>query len=551
MKKILSLALTLILMFSLCIPAFAVVNPDYSVPTITIRGDGSDLVTADGEALWPKAIGDEEGDTEEIINAVAEVLLPHFPVGLISGNWDSYYDKFEEVMSGFFGDTALDGNGEPVSKGSKIGYLYELENKYNLTRDNKKNGKYGYLAYQYHYDFRLSPYEHMEELDNYIQSIMKTTKSKKVNLVGRCLGGGFLMCYLDYYNKKLETTGCDPYIKNVMFLAVTSNGCDALTSAFSGDMTFDAVALQRFLNEIVDTDDGSVDGILDTAYFVKELILTSYDLLREVGVVDSVVIGTIDSLYKELYAGLAPRLLKSLFGTWAGYWTAIDTEHFDKAVDLVFGKEGTENRAEYAGLVEIIQKYHDEISMRKDEILDQCEANGVYFGNYVKYGYQSYPFVEEPDALSDSLVTVKKASFGATCGSVGTPLTDEYIAGREALGYGKYISKDKLIDLSTARFKDTTWVTKNIHHDNWEVDTDVVNNFLWSTNCTPDNDDSFARFTVYNDTTKLKETMTEENCNTSQWENLESVPKSTLFTKLKALFNWLITMFKLLFNLNK
>ena len=130
-------------------------------------------------------------------------------------------------------------------------------------------------------------------------------------------------------------------------------------------------------------------------------------------------------------------------------------------------------------------------------------------------------------------------------------LTDEYIAEREALGYGKYISKDKLIDLSTARFKDTTWVTKNIHHDNWEVDTDVVNNFLWSTNCTPDNDDSFARFTVYNDTTKLKETMTEENCNTSQWENLESVPKSTLFTKLKALFNWLITMFKLLFNLNK
>ena len=551
MKRLISFVLTILLMFSLCVPAFAVVNADYSVPTITIRGDGSDIVTADEEPLWPKAIGDEEGDTEEIISAVAEVLLPYFPMGLISGNWDAYYDKFEEVMQGFFGDTALDGNGEPVSKGSKIGYLFELDNKYNMNRDNKKNGKYTYLAYQYHYDFRLSPYDHMEELDAYIQAVMKATKSDKVNLVGRCLGGGFLMCYLDYYNKKLEATGCEPYIKNVMFLAVTSNGCDALTSAFSGDMTFDAVALQRFLNEIVDPEDGNVDGILDTTYFIKDLILTSYDLFREVGVVDSVVIGTVDSLYKELYAGLAPRLLKALFGTWAGYWTAIDTEHFDKAVDLVFGEEGTESREEYAGLVSKIQKYNNEISMRKDEILDKCVENGIYFGNYVKYGYQAYPFVEEPNALSDSLVTVEKASFGATCGMVGTPLTDEYIAERTALGYGDYISKDKLIDLSTARFKDTTWVTKNIHHDNWEVDSDLVNNFLWSTNCTTSNDTSFARFTVLNDETGKKEPMTDENSGTSQWEDLESVEKSTIFTKLKAFFAWLVSMFKLLFNISK
>ena len=549
MKKLLSLSLTILLVFSLCIPAFAVVNPDYNVPTVTIRGDGSDLVTADEEPLWPKAIGDEEGDTEEIIAAVAEVLLPYFPMGLISGDWDAYYDKFEEVMLDFFGDTALDGDGNPVSVGSGIGKAFVSENNYNMTHNNKKQGRYAYLAYQYHYDFRLSPYEHVEALDNYITSVMKATGAKQVNLAGRCLGGGFLMCYLDYYNKKLETTGCEPYIKNVMFLAVTSNGCDALTSAFSGNMTFDAVALQRFLNEIVGSDSNSVGGILDTTSFVSELILTSYDLLREVGVVDSVVIGTIDSLYEELYAGLAPRLLKALFGTWAGYWTAIDVEYFDEAVDLVFGAKGTESRNEYAGLVAKIEKYHNEISLKKDEILDKCEANGIHFGNYVKYGYQAYPFVENPNALSDSLVSVEKASFGATCGSVGIPLSDEYIAERTALGYGDYISTDKSIDLSTARFKDTTWVTKNIHHDNWAVDNDIVNNFLWSTNCTTENDDAFARFTVLNDETGKKEAMTEANSGTSQWDELESVPESTIFTKLKALFNWLLSMLKLLFNI--
>ena len=551
MKRLISLALTLLLMFTLCVPAFALVNPDYNVPTILIRGDGTGIVTAEGETLWPKAIGDEEGDTNEIISAVAEVLLPYFPMGLISGNWEPYYDKFEEVMLGFFGETALDGDGNPVSVGSKIGAPYEAENKYNMKTDRKKNGRYDYLTYQYYYDFRLSPFDHMKALDEYIMAVMKTTKATQVNLVGRCLGGGFLMCYLDYYNTKVEETGCKPYIKNVMFEAVTSNGCDALTSAFSGEMNFDAVALQRFINEYIDADSNTIAGILDTAPFVNEVILTSYDLFREVGVVDSVVIGTADSLYKELYAGLTPRLLKALFGTWAGYWTSIDTEHFDKAINLVFGEEGTESRNEYAGLVEKLEKYNNQISKRADEIFDLCEAKGVHFGVYVKYGYQAYPFVENPDTISDSLVSLTKASFGATCGSVGTPLTDEYIAERTALGYGEYISNDKLVDLSTSRFKDTTWVTKNLHHETWHHESTLMNHFLWSTNCTTNNDNTVARFTVFNEETDAKEPMTDENCNTSQWEELESVPKSTIFTKLKAFFNWLAAMFKLLFSLNK
>ena len=119
MKKTIALVLTLIMTFSLALPAAAELDADYNVPTIFIRGDGTDIANAEGEIIWPVAIGDEDGDTNEIVESVAKVLLPHFPVGLITDNWDGYYEAFYQEMLKYFGDTRLDGNGKPLN-GSKI-----------------------------------------------------------------------------------------------------------------------------------------------------------------------------------------------------------------------------------------------------------------------------------------------------------------------------------------------------------------------------------------------------------------------------------------------
>ncbi len=547
MKKIIALFLALIMTFSLALPACAVFNADYNVPTILIRGDGTDIVNAEGEQIWPVAIGDEDGDTSEIIESVAKVLLPHFPNGLLADQWDGYYEAFYQEMLKYFGDTRLDGDGKPLN-GSKIAPAFENENKSNRNRNKKNNNRYDYMAYQYNYDFRLSPFDHMEELDSYIMDVMKATESKQVNLVGRCLGGGFLMCYLDYYVNKVKTTGCDPYVKNVMFQATVHNDCGPLTDSFSGNIALDSDALERFMHEYIDTDKTTVDGVLDTAAFLNDVILTSYNLLNEVGVVDIMLIEPLENLYGKLYAGLTPKLLEALMGTWAGYWSAIDTEQFDEALELVYGKEGSEKRTEYAGLVEKLIKYDEQIAQRQDEILDECEALGAHFGVLVKYGYQMYPFIESQNMIGDSMVTVESSSFGATTTNVGKTLSDEYIAEREKLGFGEYISADKQIDLSTARFKDTTYVIKNLHHDNWTPDHALINNFLWSTNLTTDKDTVYSRFMVYNDETEKLETMTEENCNVSQWGGLEDKKESTLFSKLMALFKWLRAIFEYILN---
>lgn len=546
MKKIIALALTLIMTLSLALPAAAVLDADYDVPTIFIRGDGSDIVNADGEQIWPVAIGDEDGDINEIIKSVANVLLPHFPTGLITDNWDGYYEAFYQEMLKYFGDTRLDGNGNPLN-GSKIAPAFEKDNNYNRTTDRKKDGRYDYLAYQYNYDFRLSPFDHMEALDSYIMDVKEVTGAKKVNLAGRCLGGGFLMCYLDYYINKVEETGCEPYIKNVLFDATVHNDCSPISDAFSGNITLDSDALERFLNEYIDSDKTTVDGVLDTAVLLNDVILSSYNLLNEVGVID-LALFPIENLYEKLYVGLLPKLLDALMGTWAGYWSAVDTADFDQALELVYGKEGSEKRTQYAGLVEKLIQYDEQIAQRQDEIFDKCEALGVHFGVIAKYGHQMYPFVKSQNMIADSMVSLESATFGATCANVGKTLSDEYIAERTALGYGDYISADKQVDLYTARFKDTTYVIKNLHHDNWTPDEAVIENFLWSTNLTTDKDTVYSRFMVYDDETGKLEKMTEENCNTSQWGGLENKPESTLITKLLALFKWLRAIFEYILN---
>ena len=61
----------------------------------------------------------------------------------------------------------------------------------------------------------------------------------------------------------------------------------------------------------------------------------------------------------------------------------------------------------------------------------------------------------------------------------------------------------------------------------------------------------YSRFMVYNEETGLLETMTEENCNTSQWNGVENTTESTIFSKLMALFKWLSAIFKMLTNMFK
>ncbi|MBQ7004864.1 MAG: alpha/beta fold hydrolase [Clostridia bacterium] len=554
MKKFTALFLIFTLMFSLAAPCLAVVEPIENIPVITIRGDGNDIYDASGKNIvWPVSFGDDEGDNDQLVDSIIDVIFPHLVTGLLTGNYEGYYEAFYKAILPLFDEALLDSNGSPsngtqVDPQAKATNIEEIQYKYD-KKSWHPDGFYAVGDYTFAYDWRLSPLETVIEFDKYVQDVMRITGAKKVNIHGICLGGTVVTTYLDMYLKKLEN-GSEPYIKNVMFDASVANDCLVFTDAFRGKIDLDPDGLQRFLDEFADPDENTFGALGETLPFLNELIFSTYDLLRETDVA-GLVFDEFEKFYEVIYEGLVPKLAIASYATFPGYWASVDPDYYEDAKAFVFADPAM--REEYAGLIKKLDAYYTQISSRSEEILLSAQEKGVHIGIIAKYGTHTMPFIERQDEVCDRLVSVNSTTFGATCSTTRGQLSEDYIAERVALGYGEYISADKKIDLSTATFKDTTWVIKNCSHDHWSHEKGILTSFFRSTGMTTLNDETWARFQVCDGRTNddnfdgMMYEMTEENPGEDMWEDTPTeTENSTIWTKLAALFRWLTAVFKAL-----
>ncbi|MBQ7296411.1 MAG: hypothetical protein IJW86_09515 [Clostridia bacterium] len=554
MKKLISLLLALIMVFALAAPAFAIapLNPDYEVPTILLRGDGTDIYDATGEKIvWPVSLGDEEGDKDILIDSIIDVIFPHLVTGLLTGNYEGYYEAFYQAVLPLFDEAQLDCNGD-ASNGTIIDPEKTRYNVERMTYSNIRHwdGDYRYDMddYSFYYDWRRSPLETAKELDAYITRVMQLTGAKQINLIGLCLGGCPVTAYLDLYLDKLAN-GTAPYIKNVFYDATVMNDCDAFTDAFRGKLDLNADGLKRFMDEYADKDENTFEGIGDTVPFLNEILFTTYDLLRETGVATD-VFGSFEDFYAVIAGGLVPKIAIAAHGSFPGYWASVQPEYYEEAKAFVFGEPGSEMYEEYKGLIAKNDKYFEEVGYRTREIITACQESGIHFGAVAKYGRQLFPFVESQDEIADGLVTLESASFGATTSLVGKTLSEDYIAERVALGFGDYISADKQVDLSTSFLKDTTWIIKNSSHHDWGDEEEIVNNFIWSTGLTTESEGAHPRFMLFDPATETLSELTADNKDETIWEDTPTLEEeSTIWTKLAALMRWLTTMLKFILHL--
>lgn len=567
MKKLISLVLALIMVFSLAAPASSAMVDGKKVPIILLRGDGTDIYDKTGENIvWPVSLGDE-GDKDILIDSIIDVIFPHLITGLLTGNYDGYYEAFYQAVLPLFDDAHLDGEGKPID-GTQMDPTCQRTNAskmtYNAINDGGEPDRFNMGEYTFYYDWRLSPYETAKSLDAYIQAVMQKTGSDQVNLVGLCLGGTPVLAYLDMYLDKLEN-GTKPYIKNVMFDTTVAFGCDVFTDAFRGKIDLDPDGLQRFLDQYMDPDEATFDGLGDMAVMLNEIIFTTYDLLREVTVAEQ-LFDSLEEFYDVIADGLVPKLAIASYGTFPGYWGSIDPDYYEEARDYVFGKPGSEMYDKYAVMIAEMDRFYEEVSSQKFDIIEECKANGTHFGAVAKYGYQHYPFIESQNELADGLISLKSATAGATCSLVGKTLPDDYIADRIEKGYGDWITADKQVDLSTSYFAptDTVWVIKNSIHDDFSVEERLVENFCWGTNETTASlsektiYERFMLFTLtpeeYDNDDKYADDylvpLNEDNKDETLWEDTPVGEESTIFTKLSALFRWLGAMIKFILRIS-
>lgn len=560
MKKIISVLLTLLMLFSICSSAvFAIgdigsetssiiVHSSRSkVPVIRILGDGEPLYNAKQEKIYHirsmtfNSSSDDDEDSD-ILSSVANILLPFLIDGLLNDEWDAYYENLQKEISEIFSEIILDGDGNPV-EGTGISQARKDEmERYKTdeyTAKIKERGYYQINDYRLWYDWRLDPLYTADLLHEHIQLVKDKTKCDKVSIMASCLGTIVTTAYISKY-------GTDD-LYGVGFTGSVSGGAEALSEAISGKFDINGYAINRTL----------IDSDYVGEFNVDKFINSSIELLTAAGVFDYLEEGVKETLYAKLVEGVTSALALSTLFSFPNYWAAVSAEDYDEALLYVFGPEGSEKRKTYAGLIEKIENYNTTVRDNYDEIIKSIstEENGVKFGAVSKYGFQILPICQSYDVVSDQFVSVNHSSFGATTSTIYDTLTDDYIQSRVEAGFADYISPDKKVDASTCAYPESTWFMKNVSHSEYttferKLLYDVITASGDKVITCGDTVDglTYSRFLVYDYETDIMATMTEENCNTENWvaeDKLEKPegPLARVFVFLRAFFNWLVDLF--------
>lgn len=563
MKKIIAILLAVLMIWGTSTVAFAreYVTDQYTypVPIVNLGGDGAVLHLESGETVngGPASLLDVFGGEysgEKLTNFLSLVMetTNQLIKGNFTGDYDDYYDALRDQMSYLYEPMLMDKNGDPINK-SDIWDKNLPENCVAL-RDGKTSN-FTYYDFTFAYDWRMDPFYTAAKLNDYIQLVKQSTGFDKVALSGRCLGAVIVIAYLALY-------GTDD-ICGLGFNGPIAYGSDVVTDVLTGEFKVDLNGVSRFLAGMNDNRDSDLD----------EALMSTLSLLENSGAVKDATVITKDILLKNIYEGALSSVVLSIFITCPSFWALVKPGKLDKALDVVFGKEGSRRRAEYSVMVDKIVKYHETVRANIDTILKDVEAKGINICVVSKYGFQMIPLIKKHDILADEQVSVADSSFGATTvADMYSVFDDDYLASADM----KYISPDKQIDASTCLFPNYTWFLKGIGHSKWAN----AEHYLCSKVITADHqltiDDTEAIFDVYDryptvsdkkptsqflvydmDTsTELWDNrdgfvydMTEENCKTGSWETTEAYKdypeneKGGIKAIFESYFRWIKTMF--------
>lgn len=542
MKKIISVALTLVLLFTLSVPAFAGIDKNATrsqIPVIRISGDGQPLYNDKGERVMHfrgllEAGDGEDEDSSSLYKSIANVLMPFMVDGILFDNWEPYYENLEKEIAELFGDALLDKNGNPVA-GTGISESAVNDMQYKKTHDKKgSKGFYSCDDYWFDYDWRLDPLATADEFNEYIKCIKSVTGAEKVGIISSCLGTNVVTAYIAKYG-----TGD---LNGVTFDGGVAYGSEVLSETITGKFKLDGNAIERVLVDCANY------GFFDVGSF----LISTIDLLEASGMLDAVEGVTKEYIYYKILEGVTSALALSTFFTWPNYWGAVTAEDFDKALDYVFGKQGSAKRTEYAGLIEKLVEYDEVVRQRIPEIMQSIVDSEVNLGIIAKYGSQMIPVCESSALVSDQIASVHRASYGATTSTIYDTLGEDYIASKRLDELDHYISPDKQIDASTCMFPDYTWFYKGATHSNWtSYEMKILYDVATADRQLTVNDFEWGQFIVYDNDTDTAFKMTEDNCHTEAWEadkdkDEPETPYGRLFALIIAALRWLKEVFSMI-----
>lgn len=510
MKKIICVFLALIIAVSCASGVYGIAvgrGGATNLPTMYISGQGADLRAADSNGRWTaNKIFPPEYDVNEILDSV-NLLHKPFAKGVMTGNWDDWCDTFVDIIVPLFEQFAMDENGNTVTP------VYYGET--NISKDFRdENGKIDIATYFYQYDWRADPVESTVRLNNYIKRLLNKQKNyKKVNIVGRCIGGNVLLSYLSNYDVS--------NINSVAFYCEGFEGFEIIGKLFTGDVSIDAAALSRFADDYLS--DGEYRD--DELYEMLTDLISILNTMKTLGV----AVDTFDNIYDKVYANVVPRILRKSFGLMPSFWGLVGDKYYEDAKKFVFGDEIDTT---YAELVKKIDNFHYNYLLRYEEIVNNAVDRGVKVYNVTKYGLQIFPTGGDSFIQSDTILETFSASGGATCCGINAKFTDEYLSSADP----RYISADKQIDASACLLPEHTWFIKNNSHMYMPGEADKMISYILDSEdylSAPDCD-KYPQYMFFVKDTEELVPLTEENGDTFK--------KPGFFARLRSFFKHLFSI---------
>lgn len=438
MKKIISVLLTVLMLFTLAVPAFAAEGEAAEaekydgLPVVVVRGiDFAGLTYEDGS----KAL---TFNVMELFPLLIDAILAQFMLKEEEALVDGIFGIAESVLS----PIAADKEGNSIEPVSMVQYPESMASYPEFTStlsDVTEMGivktcinKYGAEnTYFFTYDWRKTPGELADELNALIETAKTDSGKDQVNIICASMGCMVTTAYMYYH-------GHDS-INSAVYLSGAHNGTYVAGDALNGRINFDTDVIINIINSNTGNN-----------FFLK-LLLKVFDVL---GVFDYLT-NFFNEFVTENFDKANDLVLRDCMGTLCGFWSLCPDDDFATGVEKIFGG----HEEEYAVLLDKLNE-SEKFVCSTEKTLTDAVNDGVKLTFASNYNIGLVPVYERSNLNGDMVLEAELTSNFATIAPLYKTLDDSYIATRDP----KYVSADKVIDASTALFPEYTWFIKDAGH---------------------------------------------------------------------------------------
>lgn len=443
MKKVFSVLIAIIFVFFAIVPAFAEQGCGCGkTPLVLVSGMNTTPLVLDKGAANEKQVFPPIIDVKSIVLKAVPGLLS----AAIFRNWNKFGDVFIPLANDLFKPIAFNPDGTSKYNVTTAVFPESLAHYPDLAAGG--GNEFGLLhtacdklgadhTYFFNYDWRVDPLENAADLNKFIMNVKTETRHRKVDIAACSLGAAQTLAYMYKY-------GTDD-LESCVFLSGMLSGTYIASECMTDKIEINSNALKRYLNFNMKSKTGGKSAVT----FILEFL----DFAGLLKPVLSLLNNGIDSLYGRI----SEELVKNVFVTMPGIWSAIRDDAYETAKQYLL------NETDNAELIQKIDNFHYNIQLKTKEIIETAIENGVHVAICSHYNTPAIPIFESADRTGDGVLDTFCTSGGAGSSPIGETLPADYIQ-KNSLGGKNYISPDNIIDASTCLLPDKVWFFKNIRH---------------------------------------------------------------------------------------